>query len=144
MSSRSGVYLCNSPSSRWCQQGKPVESPLRRTGFPALLLFAPPELDRLLTAELLAAFEQRHRLIRQQLSGCQLQPLHPAIPAGGPKVQNLPSVADPALPGRERRPRGLSMTFICRSGHLRCPALASGHVVGPALAAAGEVLAMGD
>ena len=30
------------------------------------------------------------------------------------------------------------------SGHLRRPALLAAHVIGPALAAAGEVLAMGD
>ena len=30
------------------------------------------------------------------------------------------------------------------SGHLRRPALLPGHAVGPALAAAGQVLAMGD
>jgi hypothetical protein len=30
------------------------------------------------------------------------------------------------------------------SGHLRRPALAPGHVIGPTLAAAGQVLAMGD
>jgi len=37
------------------------------------------------------------------------------------------------------------VTFIesC-SGHLRCPAPLTHHVVGPALAAAGEVLAVGD
>ena len=40
---------------------------------------------------------------------------------------------------------GLFVTFIesC-SGHLRRPALLPRHVVGPALTAAGEVLALGD
>jgi hypothetical protein len=39
----------------------------------------------------------------------------------------------------------LSITFIWScSGHLRRPAPLPGHVVGPALAAAGEVLALGD
>ena len=36
------------------------------------------------------------------------------------------------------------MTFLCRSGHLRRPALLPHQVVSPALAAAGEVLTMGD
>ncbi len=37
------------------------------------------------------------------------------------------------------------MTFIrSGSGHVRRPALLASHVIGPALAAAGEVLAVGD
>ena len=37
------------------------------------------------------------------------------------------------------------MTFIwSRSGNLRCPAPLVGHVIGPALAAAGEVLPLGQ
>ena len=34
--------------------------------------------------------------------------------------------------------------FIGRSGHLRRPAPLTGHVIGPALAAAGQVFSMGD
>jgi hypothetical protein len=41
--------------------------------------------------------------------------------------------------------RGLSLTFIWSDSiHLRCPAPLPGQVVGPALAAVGEVRAVGD
>ena len=73
-----------------------------------------------------------------------LQRLAPAVVAEGLEVQHLAAIADPALLGRERRTPGRSLTFIGRSGHLRCPAMLPGHVIRPALAAAGEVLAMGD
>lgn len=73
------------------------QSPLELTGLPALLTLFGPEFQCLLSAQLPPAsplrgrlrLEQRHRLIRQQLTAGDLQPLAPAIPEGGPEVRSL-------------------------------------------------------
>jgi drug/metabolite transporter (DMT)-like permease len=91
---------------------------------PALLSLLGPELQGFLSAQLPAAFEQWHRLIRQQLTAGDLEPLAPAIPEGGPEVQHLPAVADPRHPGRQRWPvagptahatSGVQPRWRCRS-----------------------------
>ena len=60
-------------------------------------------------------------------------------------MEDMTAVADPALLGRERRSFAAATGhWGWRSGHLGRPAPLPHHVVRPALAAAGEVLAMGD
>jgi len=78
--------------------------PLRRCHLPTLLALTGPELEGLIAAELQPPFEQRHRLIRKQLPHGDLQSLGPAIPPGRPEVEDLATIADPALLGREGRP----------------------------------------
>jgi hypothetical protein len=73
--------------------------PLRCAGGPALLPQAPPELERLLPADLSAVFQQRLRLIGDPLAAGHLQALAPPVPTGGPKMQHLAPIAEPGLPG---------------------------------------------
>jgi hypothetical protein len=61
-------------------------------GLPALLAFLGPEPQGFLSAQLPAAFEQWHWLIRQQLTAGDLQSLAPAIPDGGAEMQHLAAV----------------------------------------------------
>ena len=75
---------------------------LRWDGIPAEASMSEPQ--GLHSAQLPPAFEQRHRLIRQQLTTGDLQPPASTIPEGGPKVQHLPTIADPRLSGLKRRP----------------------------------------
>ncbi len=63
---------------------------------------SPPE--GLSPADLPARFQQRDRLIRKKLAGGDLKPLHPALPACGAKAQHVATIAEPALPGGQRRP----------------------------------------
>ena len=48
--------------------------------------------------------EQRHRLIRQQLTARDLESLAQPVPAVGPEVQHLAAVSDSGLAQRQRRP----------------------------------------
>jgi hypothetical protein len=71
---------------------------------PTLLAQASPEADGVLSAHLPAALEQGHRLLGEVLPAGDLQGLPPPVPAGRAKMQHLSSIADPALPRRERWP----------------------------------------
>ena len=122
-------------------------APLRWAGPPTQLPLLVPELDRLLSRQLLTPFEQRHRLARDHLPQRHFQRLAPAVIPERLEVQHLPAITDPALARRERRAL-LLVTNVHRprlcSGHLWRPALLPCHVIGPALAAADKVLAVGD
>jgi hypothetical protein len=127
---------------RWKGSGR-HSSPLGTTRGPALLSLFTPKLDRRFPGEFPAVFEQRHWLSGQQLPDRDLQLLTPAIPAGRTEVEHLAAITDPALLGRERWPLFASGGLGPSSGHLGRPATLARHVVGPALAAVGEVLAKG-
>ena len=119
-----------------------------------LLALLGPELDRLLVGQLPAFLPLRGRLRLEQwrlttghhLPEGHLEALAPAVVAErGLKCSTWrPSLIQPSCGESGGRP-GRSTTFMGRcSGHLRRPALLAGHVISPALAAAGEVLAVGN
>ena len=99
---------------------------LRWDGIPAEASMSEPQ--GLHSAQLPPAFEQRHRLIRQQLTTGDLQPPASTIPEGGPKVQHLPTIADPRLSGLKRRPVVVS---TLTQPQMPSPAGGAGHLTSP-------------
>ena len=82
-------------------------------------------------------------MIRQQLPQGDLQSLRAAIPTTEPEVQHLGAITIQPSWG-ESGGRLLLLKCIGSSGHLGCPAPLPHHLVGAALAASGEVVAIGD
>lgn len=82
-----------------CLAGRHRCSPLVSAWVLPLLTLLALEFQYLLSAQLPPAFAQGHRLIRQQLTTVDLQPLAPAMAEFGPDVKYLAAVADPCLPG---------------------------------------------
>jgi hypothetical protein len=107
---------------------------LRRTRFPALQSHAAPEADRLLAAQLPAAFQKRYLLPGDQLADGDLEVLLPAVVAARLEVEHLAPVTEPALLGRKRR----SVAVSNSSRHLRRPTPLSVQII--RLAAAAVVL----
>ena len=74
-------------------------TPLRPTSPPALLPLLGPELDRLISHQLPAMFQQRWLPAGHHLSKSHLQALAPAVVAAGLEMEHLAAIADPALLG---------------------------------------------
>jgi hypothetical protein len=122
------------------------------------LTFFGPELDRLLPGQLPALLEQRRLSAGHHLAEGDLEVLAPAVVTAGLEVEHLAAVADPGLVSGDIEnwwlgfrcrltPRAATVAAGCWgrcSRHLRRPTPLSHHVVGPALAAVGEVLPPGD
>ena len=120
--------------------------PLRGAGCPALSSALPPQFNGLVTAELLAPFEQWRSLIPQPLAARHLRFLLRAIPDHRFEVQHLASITQPGLgrAGRDSLPGSLSAWYPHASARLRRPTALAGHVIGPALTAAQQVVALGN
>jgi len=99
-----------------------------------------PELEGLLPTELQPAFQERHRLIQQQFPNRDLQLLTPANQRLGRKWSTWrPSLRQASLGESGARLLTLPLT----PPNAPRPPMAV-QVLGPAAAAMGEVLAMGD
>ena len=120
--------------------------PLRGAGCPALSAALPPQFNGLVTAELLAPFEQWRSLIPQPLAARHLRFLLRAIPDHRFEVQHLASITQQGLgrAGRDSLPGSLSAWYPHASARLRRPTALAGHVIGPALTAAQQVVALGN
>ena len=122
--------------------------PLRCTPLPALCAAILPPRNRLHAAQPLPALQQRHRLIPQQLTAGDLQLLLPPVPDQRLKVQHVAAIAQPGVSRAGRKPLPIPLSLLqphrLSSAPLRRPTPLTGHVVRPALAAAREVLALGD
>ena len=91
------VVSTASRKRRWGLDFKRARSPLRAAGPPARLALLSPELEGLSPAQFPTRFKQRELLIREQLSGGDLQELDKAFPAGRAKAQHLAVMDQPAL-----------------------------------------------
>ena len=92
-----------------CSSSGPAQwwrRPLRLADLPALLALLSPELDRLISHQLPAVFQQRWLPAGHYLSKSHLQALAPAVVAAGLEMEHLAAIAEPALLRRQRRPAG--------------------------------------
>jgi len=120
--------------------------PLRGARCPALRAALAPQFNGLVTAEALAAFQQWRGLIPQPVTTGHLQFLLRAIPDHRFEVQHLASITQPGLGrvGWNSLSGSLSAWYPHASARLRCPTALAGHVVGPPLTAAQQVVALGN
>jgi hypothetical protein len=117
----------------------------RKTDLPTGETLLGPEIDGLCVAELLVVLEQRRLYTGHHLSEGEFQVLVPAVVAARLELEHLAAGAEPAVLRRQRRGLSCDGTRVHRSScNLRRPAVLAHHVVSPALAAMGEVLAIGD
>ena len=77
--------------------------PLRRADLPAGTALLGPELDRLISHQLPAMFEQRWLPAGHYLSKSHLQALAPAVVAAWLEMEHLAAIAEPALLGGKLR-----------------------------------------
>ena len=97
-----------------CSSSGPAQwwrRPLRRANLHAGSALLSSEIDRLISHQLPAMFEQRWLPSGHYLSKSHLKRLAPAVVAPRLEVQHLTAIADPALLRRQRRSAGTVRDF---------------------------------
>lgn len=102
----------------WPLRGK--GSPLGLASSPPRLKLLPPELYGLCPTQLPACLQQRDLLIGAKLAGDDFQPVVVPLPAGWPKAQHLPAIAEPPFLRCQQNPLAGLGAHHTSGAHPRC------------------------